>query len=536
MSGAIFGIDLGTTYSVIAQVGTSGEPEVLPNQFNELTTPSVVLYESPTNVVVGSDAKNSALTDPDRVVSLVKRHIGEPGWMFSVDGEAYSPAAISAQILAQLAEDAEIATGTAVKGVVITVPAYFGEAERQCTRDAGLTAGLDVLDVINEPTAAAFAYGFDDPTTTGKTVLVYDLGGGTFDVTVIQIAAGEITVLATGGDRRLGGADWDEDLVAFLSARFREQFPEAGDPLNDIHVRQDLLAAAEAAKKALSSRERTRVPIVHAGERTQIEITRQDFEELTAPRLERTIDFTQEVLTVAAEKGAGPIDEILLVGGSSRMPVVATRLEQRFGLAPRLADPDLSVAKGAALWALRKSLGNEVDLEAPGADAALAEAAERHGLSTDNVRDIISTRFTNVCSQGFGTDPLDDSETVFVDFLVHRNDPLPVEVERTYGTVRDDQSAVRLAIYEQGGEMESRDPADNVLLQEGEITGIPRGHPRGTPITVHFHMDEAALITVTASHPGAAERLSLSVETGAALSADELAAERTRFSASTRAA
>ncbi len=387
----VFGIDLGTTYSCIAQVDEYGRPDVIRNIESQPTTPSVVLFDGSAGggvtFVVGTQAKRQSRIRPDDVASLVKRHMGEADWRFVVQGEEYSAPAVSSLILKALAADAERATGTAVTDVVITVPAYFGDEERKATKLAGELAGLNVLDIINEPTAAAFAYGFAQDGVADTTVLVYDLGGGTFDTTVIRLSKNAITVVATDGDHELGGADWDAELVRFLAQKFTEAQPDAGDPLDDVYDEQELLTSAEDAKLALSGRDSVDVLVVHGGRRASVTVTRTDFEEITAALLQRTLDLTGSVLARARERGVDKVDICLLVGGMSKSPAVAHKIADSFGLTPRLVDPDLAVAKGAAVFGQKKELERYVwTTWSPRAGSPPERAWTRRRRPTSNAR------------------------------------------------------------------------------------------------------------------------------------------------------
>lgn len=549
MAAKVFGIDLGTTNSCISHVDAYGRPEVLANLDGDATTPSVVLFDTPDDVVVGKQAKRQARIAPDRVASLVKRHMGEPDWRFAVHNTEYSAPAVASLILKSLATDAERAAGTPVTDVVITVPAYFGDEERKATKLAGEYAGLNVVDLINEPTAAAFAYGFAQPESgTGRTVMVYDLGGGTFDITIIQLADRAITVVATDGDHELGGADWDERIATHLSERFRAAAPGAEDPLDDSYGAADLITAAEDAKHALSTRDSTDVLVIHGGQRASITVSRDELEELTSSLLQRTLELTRSVIAEARARGVEQIDQVLLVGGSSKMPVVRRRLSDEFGYDAVLADPDLAVAKGAALYGQKKELEQLVidDLVARGAltegqsldqagqedlDRATQQAAERYGLSLDAASDLVNTQVTNVCSRGFGVlVQREDADALFAYFLTHRNDRLPLQVDETFYTVSNNQTAVNLRVFEQGGGDESERVEDNNILIEGAIEGIPAGFERGTEVKVTFAMAADGTLDVIARHPSQPDPLHLRVETGAALSAEEVAAERTKVS------
>jgi molecular chaperone DnaK len=557
----VFGIDLGTTYSCISHVDQYGRPEVLTNLDNEPTTPSVILFDSAEDFVVGKQAKRQARIKPEQIAALVKRHMGESDWRLTIHGQEWSAPALSSLVLRSLAADAARHTGQDVTDVVITVPAYFGDEERKNTKLAGEYAGLNVVDIINEPTAAAFAYGFANLAAGERTVLVYDLGGGTFDVTVIHLAdtgaagrGGVISVVATDGDHELGGADWDDRLAQHLAAEFQAQCPGAEDPLDDSYGAQDLLTAAEDAKVTVSSRESTDVLVIHDGQRASIPVTRGGFEELTNSLLQRTMELTRAVLKAAEARGVATIDEVLLVGGSSKMPAVARRLQEQFGFEAKLADPDLAVAKGAAIFGQKKELERVVidDLVAQGKlgqgqgvgdadpddlDEALRATAADYGISSDAAGDIVRTEVQNVCSRGFGlllSRPVAGGGSpeveMYANFLTHRNDRLPLVVTESFNTVVDDQSEIEIQVFEQGGSEESERVEDNNLLVAGSLTGIPPGYPRGTQVEITFTMASDGTLDVSARHAGKREPLQLRVDTGASLSPGAVEAEQGRVS------
>ena len=343
----VYGIDLGTTYSAIAYVDEHGKPVIVPNQESERITPSVVLFDGD-NIIVGNTAKESAKVEPHRVVSRIKQHMGDPNFVFEYEGQAYSPEDISSFILRKVVGDAEIALGDKITDVVITCPAYFGTAEREATANAGRLAGLNVRAILNEPTAAAIAYGLEQG--EDQTVLVYDLGGGTFDITMIEIKDRLIRVICTGGDHRLGGVLWDEAIVMYLAEQFRDQTGEASDPLDDPEVLNDLFLQAERGKKTLTQRDKAPFRVTHAGQQARVELDRDKFEEITKHLLDRTIELTHEMLADARAKGYTQFDKIILVGGATRMPQVRNRLVAEFNIEPEIYDPDEAVAKGAALF------------------------------------------------------------------------------------------------------------------------------------------------------------------------------------------
>jgi len=517
-AGKVFGIDLGTTYSCIAQVDKFGRPEVLSNMDGDQTTPSVVQFQGD-DVVVGKLAKRSARIDPDNVAQLVKRHMGDADWRFDAGGREWSPAGVSSLVLGALAKDAERATGDKVDDVVITVPAYFGNEERKQTKLAGEMAGLNVLDLINEPTAAAYSYGFGQEGAADETVLVYDLGGGTFDITIIRLEGRDIRVVSTDGDHELGGANWDAELAGLMAERFMAERPEAPDPFDDVYSEADLMTQAEEVKQSLTQRDRADVMITSGAE---------DFEDASKALLNRTIELTRRALDAAAGLGTSEIDRCLLVGGSSKMPAVARRLQEEFGFTGQLADPDLAVAKGAALYGQKKLLERTVqEATDAGVDLtkAVADVAADYGMTSEAVQSVVETKIVNVCSRGFGVIALRDNVDTAC-FLVHQNDAVPVRIEETFYTMVDDQSAINVTVFEQGGAEESPNPSDNTVLIRGEIADLPPGYPRGTEVTVRMLMGGDGILTVTAHHAAQLQPLTLQVDTGSAMSSKEIDAEK----------
>jgi molecular chaperone DnaK len=377
----IFGIDLGTTYSCIAYVDEYGRPVILINDEGWRTTPSVVLFEGE-NRIVGREAKNNAVAYPDQVVELVKRHMGEEGWRFHYDGLDYSPEEISSYILRKLAIDAEMQLGTPVTDVVIACPVYFDINQREATKKAGQIAGFHVLEVLNEPTAAAIMYGVQQE--HDQVVLVYDLGGATFDVSILEIKDNTIRIIATGGDHILGGRNWDESVVLYLADCWMEETGSSEDPLDSRETQQDLLRKAEEVKWTLTSRQEATVMVVHEGQRVRVKLSREKFDELTAPYLERTIQFTKDTMHEAEKRGFSHIDQIMLVGGSSRMPQVKARLELEFSTPLKLIDPDEAVAKGAAIYAHNLLIDEQIKYElaqSPGTLYSPASGEMREALN-----------------------------------------------------------------------------------------------------------------------------------------------------------
>ncbi|MGW3540010.1 Hsp70 family protein [Nocardia niigatensis] len=539
----VYGIDLGTTNSAIATIDADGRPEVLIGLNGEPTVPSVVLFASATDHVVGEGARRQARLDPDHVCTLVKRRMGDAEWRFGAHGQLWSAPAVSALILKSLAADAEFAGAGPVRRVVITVPAYFGDEERRATIQSGTYAGLEVAGVLSEPIAAALSYGFgrlDGSIEIGKspareTVLVYDLGGGTFDATVIELADRRISVLAVEGDHQLGGADWDERLALHLSQRFCAANPDAEDPLDDSVGSQLLVLAAEQAKRELTTAHSTEVVIAHDGARAVIPLTRDELEAMTASLMRRTVDLTKAVLAAARQRGVQQVDRLLLVGGSSRMPMVTEQLRKEFGLTGELRDPDLSVARGAALYGEKLEMERLVaadlvtrgrlrdgaglsDADPGDLEASLTRVADSFGQPVSLVRRMIEIQVDTVVSRGFGVLALDPFNGLAASWLVHRNQTLPIKVRRSYGTVRADQDQIELTIVEQQGQAASTRPEDTKVLVEGRIRDIPPGYPEGSEVRVTFEMGFDGVLHVTAYHVDADLPLTLSVQTGATLS------------------
>ena len=357
----VYGIDLGTTYSCISYIDEYGKPVVLKNSDGDHTTPSVVMVESESNIIVGTEAKRSIEVEPDKTVQFIKRKMGKENDTVTLNGIEYHAPEISSMILKKIVSDANeelrqtgvLRDGEEIRDVVITCPAYFGMNERQATKTAGELAGLNVLNIINEPTAAAISYGVSGK-DKNETVLVYDLGGGTFDITVMNIDGNNISVVCTGGDDQLGGKDWDEALMDYVAERYEEENGE--DLTEDPDAVASLYVDVETWKKALTSREKVTMSVNGPAGRFREELTREKYEEITQDLLNRTKNLLDDVLATAAKQGypISKIDKVLLVGGSSKMPQVAAMIEEDYHVTPVLADPDEAVAKGAAIYA-----GNE---------------------------------------------------------------------------------------------------------------------------------------------------------------------------------
>lgn len=493
----VLGIDLGTTYSVVARVGDDGEAEVIPNAQGSLTTPSAVYFEADGTVLIGQEAKECGSVDADNTITHVKRRMGE---RFDIDvrGKVLGPEGISALILRGLVDTAMASIGaTGPVQAVITVPAYFGVAEREATAQAAEIAGIEVLELIAEPVAAAVAYGVDKGET--GTVLVYDLGGGTFDTTVISLTAKGPVVLVTDGDHELGGADWDERILGYLIERFCT-LNGIDDAPDDESWLQDLALRAEQLKKDLTGLTAKSIALRYDGATAKLEVTRQEVEEVTSDLIDRTFHIVDRTLVTAKSSGAQHPVKVLLVGGSSRMPAVARELQARYQVETILADPDLAVAKGAALHA--QALAG---LKTPSVPAGAMSKKAQRGLLLSRVSSVLPRSLGVLIHDSF--DP--EGTRRFVDHLVAANSPLPVRpVVKTYSTCLDNQDKIRVEIFEQAGAIASPELEHNRRVLDGELTGIP-ALKGGSPIEVEIGVDRDGRITVTATEPKSRKKLVL---------------------------
>lgn len=497
------GIDLGTTYSVVAYLDSRGQPQTILNSEGDPTTPSVVLYEDGC-ITVGKEAQKAAVFEPDRIANFAKRDMGNPHYHREINGEKLPPEVIQAQILKKLKDDAEAKIGP-FDEVVITVPAYFNEPRRKATQDAGQLAGLHVLDIINEPTAAAVAHG----ATQGflnewgeadqiERILVYDLGGGTFDVTVMEIEGNDYRTLSTAGDVYLGGIDWDKTLVDLVAGKYMEQYGGI-DPRDHPASLQRLIRDCEDAKRALTARERTTIIFEHASEGVRIPITRDDFESLTAHLMQRTM-FT--VKTVIREAGFtwDDITRVLLVGGSTRMPMVKNTLSQESGKSvDRSLSMDEAVAHGAAVYAgiLQKSEVQEGDISVKNVNS--------HGLGV------------------LGTERATGRPKNTV--LIPKNTELPTTMGKRFKTAKDGQKSVLVNVIE-GGDSAGR---NSTPIGKCVIRGLPDGLPGGTPVDVLFSYAANGRLTVRARIPSLNREATLAMERQSGLSDEELASWQERI-------
>jgi len=539
----VYGIDLGTTYSAIAYVDEHGKPVIVPNQESERITPSVVLFDGE-SIIVGNTAKESAKVEPDRVVSRIKQSMGDPNFVFHYEGQSFSPEDISSFILRKVVGDAEVALGEKITDVVITCPAYFGTPEREATANAGRLAGLTVRAILNEPTAAAIAYGLEHG--EDQTVLVYDLGGGTFDITMIEIKDRLIRVICTGGDHRLGGVLWDEAIVMYLAEQFRTQTGEDADPLDDPEVLNDLFLQTERGKKTLSQRDKAPFRVTHAGHQARVELDREKFEEITKHLMDRTIELTQEMLADACLKGYTRFDKVILVGGATRMPQVRNRLVAELNMEPEIYDPDEAVAKGAALYALKESLLDQVEdflTTKVGLGGKPAKAVDMSAVSeeevtqaldhlekelgftlTGPVRELVNTRIVNVLSKSLGVIARNDQSLDIVYYLLPRNSEVPLERVSDFGTDADNQSAVDIRVM--SGERDSPDPLD---CQEVGIASLnlPERLPARSPIRVKFAINKDGRLGVSATDLTGGGSIDVEFQTEAVMNAEEVAERST---------
>jgi molecular chaperone DnaK (HSP70) len=525
----IFGIDLGTTYSAVASIDGAGKPVIARNATGDETTPSVIFFENESNVVIGTVAKETAVVMPDSVVSLIKREMGNADYVRDFFGRDYSAPALSSLILEALAGAAEADSGRKLEQAVITVPAYFGMLEKSATRQAGELAGISVIGIVPEPVAAALAYGLGTD-ADGKTIFVYDLGGGTFDATVIRMGTDEIRVLTVDGNSRLGGTEWDAALVDHVIDEVTSQLGDDSIREDDAAM-QEIWNQAERAKRQLSARDSVPVIVRHSGGSATVTITRSHFEELTKHILDQTLDITKRALATLEEDHPGTtqqISDVLLVGGSSKMPAVRTALKDAFGWDAKLTDPDLAVAKGAALFAAAQwgkiilPVDDDEDAtpEAPvlaeteeEKTVALAHAAEETAIPEETLKEMGKRTIISALPKAIGIKLADTTvpgweqsqETpMYVQHLVPAQTEVPFRepVSVTASTAFANSPRIEVEIWEQAGAVAGRGIDENRFLQRGYITELADLHlPAGSPIELQFTVDGDGIAVATALEP-----------------------------------
>jgi len=490
------GIDLGTTFSAVATVSERGQPVVVKNSDGESTTPSVVYFPKGGEPIVGAEAKEYQAVGEKDVASFFKRDMGDPNFFQVFRGRRYSPTELSSIVLKKLKADAEATLGQKVDAAVITVPAYFNNGQRNATIDAAKSAGLRVLRIINEPTAAAIAYGLQAKTDHETTTMVYDLGGGTFDVSIVRVSNSEIAVLATDGDHKLGGKDWDDQIAGYLAAKFKDEF--GADPFEDPESFNDLLVRCEKAKKELSVRDSTKVSIVHNGERGTYTLTRAEFAEITRDLLERTRGISESVLQSVEGLTWDRLDGVLLVGGSTRMPMVSAFVEEVTGKPPvRGINVDEAVAMGAALQAASDLMSE---------DGFELEAESDSPFSLPAIRDVTSHSLGMVAENA-------DRSRYLNSIIIKKNSAISAENSSDYTLrVSSNRKAIRLEVYMLQGESEA--PLECSVLGKYVFSNFVPTQNGKANVRVHYAYNKNGTVDVHAEQLSSGQNvpLTLSIE------------------------
>lgn len=496
----VVGIDLGTTFCAIAHIDEAGRGQIIPNAESERITPAVILFDGST-AIVGSAAKQNAVAEPEKIVDFVKREIGKSKSEFHREfaGKQWSAEELSALILRKLKQDAEKHLGCPITDVVITVPAYFSDVERTATMHAGQLAGFNVLQILNEPTAAALAYGIDRH-DKNETVFVFDLGGGTFDVTIMRIAEHHIQMLGSSGDHKLGGKDWDDIIVNWVSEEFERQFGD--NPLLDLHSYQDLYNRALTAKIQLSSRGSTTLVHSFAGHSLKMELTRDEFEQRSQHLIERIKAICQIALGESGLEWQA-IDRILLTGGMTRMPSVRHMITSLSGK-PIAEDvsPDEAVAVGAALQATLVLLSDEKE---DGAQLVSAGAREKLSSSDGSL-----VRVTNITTHTLGVVLWDESQMEeYVFPMIRKSTTIPAEAKNSFGTAKANMKNVIVRIVEG----ESTVPCECIPLGICDVQ-LPPFLPKGSPVQLTYRYDANQVLEVTVDAYGNQNRVKIARNTG----------------------
>jgi molecular chaperone DnaK len=494
------GIDLGTTFSVVASLDSQGRPYTIQNSEGDVTTPSVVMFDQ-SNVIVGKEAVKLASYEPDAVAAYAKRDIGARRIGKAVKGNHLPPEVVESLVLSKLKSDAELKLGP-ISNAVITVPAYFNETRRKATQDAGRLAKIDVLDIINEPTAAAIAFGVERGFLSGEgaaaapeTVLVYDLGGGTFDVTLMRLDGHDYTALATAGDVYLGGIDWDKRIADHVAETFAKEHNFV-DPRKDASALLRLCKESEDAKRALSARDEVNIAFEHDGRLSRVRMTREEFESLTVDLVERT-RFTVKKLLQDAKTTWEDVTRLLLVGGSTRMPMIIKMLETESGMAPdRSLAADEAVAHGAAVYA-GYLLGGKMDAV--------------HTRSVGKITNVNSHDLGVLATEAATGRPRRK-------ILIARNTALPARQAARFVTQKSNQVSVNVHVIE-GGDDSGHNATPVGVCQ---VTNLPPGLPKKTPVFVEFKYEENGRLTVKAQLPDVGTSATMEIQREANLSDEEL--------------
>ena len=479
LEGHTVGIDLGTTYCTISKLDADGNPQTLANADGRNVTPSVVLLGDDGHVIVGPSPERMSIEDPSKIVEAIKRQMGNKDFFVVYQDQKLTPEFISALILKKLKQDGEKVLGGPIANCVITVPYYFNDVRRKATQDAGKIAGLNVIDIINEPTAATLDYawsrgelGNNGSMEKERTILVYDLGGGTFDVTVVRYNATTFRVLATDGDVMLGGLDWSRRLVDHLAEQFHAK--HGLDPREDPETMMTLTQECEDAKRQLSGKAQVPVNVYYQGKQLTVAVSRGDFERMTSDLMQRTKDTTELVMQQAGV-GPGQLDEIILVGGSTHMPVVQAMLRTVTGLEPSTeVIPEEAVAQGAAIHAAI------LEAKATGASGEASKAV------INRLRNV-STLDVNSHSLGVKvTDPGSPDKRKINHIMIPKNTTVPAEITQKFVTNSDNQQRVHVCVLEG----DARDPAACTTIGDFRIFDLPAGLPKGSPVELTYQYDK----------------------------------------------